>query len=154
MTTTLLAAMSGDSPDARSAVYSLSSGRLLREAAECPRCSKRSIVKRSANTFACLNCGFHKDLPPVSPLASVGRSPLSNRPTKGRSERSSVVGEPMLHPPTDHALLPGRHPLNRRISVDPNLSYLEPLETEIGEGDKMQPLVFAAIAVIFGILFL
>lgn len=149
MTTTLLAAMSGDSPDARSAVYSLSSSRLLREAAECPRCSKRSIVKRSANTFACLNCGFHKELPPVSPLASVG-----NRRTKGRSESSSVVGEPTLHPPTGHALLPHRHPLNRRISIDPNLSYLEPLETEVGEGDKIQPLVFAAIAVIFGILFL
>ena len=153
MTTTLLAAMSGDSPDSRSAVYSLS-GRLSPEAAECPRCGKHSIVKRSANTFDCLNCSFHKELPPVSPLTSVGRSPLGSRSAKGRSESSSVMGGPMVHPPTGHALLPHRHPLNRRISVDPNLSYLEPLETEVGEGDKIQPLVFAAIAVIFGILFL
>jgi predicted RNA-binding Zn-ribbon protein involved in translation (DUF1610 family) len=88
------------------------SGQIL----ECPKCSKHSIVRRSPNTFDCLNCNFHKELPPVTISAATPKKLTYSQP------------------PT----------------VRPSLSDLD----DFSGADQAQPLLFAVIAVIIGIIVL
>ena len=104
---------------------------------ECPKCAKRTIVKRSHNTFDCLNCNFHKELPPV---AGALRTPLSlssglpaGLPPRGLGGLGGVSGQP-------------NHPANYS-----NGTLLAPSDDQ---SDKMHPLIFAALAVLFGIVLL
>lgn len=93
-------------------------GRRSTDLVECPKCGKRSIVARAHNTFDCLNCNFHRELPPVTgSLASQAR------------------------------------PLNSLMSSGLYRSPLELTDME-DKTESSQPLLFAAIAVIFGILLL
>lgn len=87
------------------------SGQIL----ECPKCSKHSIVRRSPNTFDCLNCNFHKELPPVAISAAKRQLTYTQLP-----------------------------------NVRPSLADLD----DFSEADKAQPLMFAVIAVIIGIIVL
>ena len=120
------------------------SHRSLAEAVECPKCGKHSIVKRSPNTFNCLNCNFHKELPPVAPTARL----VSQPPV----QPSRYLGGPHLQSDPERRSL--QHGLTSRIlSTEPERASLDLLE-DVPESDKVQPLVFAAIAVIFGIIFL
>lgn len=90
MKTLLSADMSGSSaesypPGSSLSISSMSFGhRASVDAVECPKCGKRSIVERSSNIFDCLNCSFHRELPPVGRRAGLGRSGLS-RSGLGRS---------------------------------------------------------------------
>jgi len=103
----------------------LPSSRLRSETVECPKCSKRSIVKRSPTTFDCLNCNFHKELPPVATDTLLAPNLRNFSPHPRRS-----------HP--THA---------------PHYSLPEP-SGSIAEDNQAKPLVFAAVIVILIILFL
>ncbi len=103
--------------DSASFARSPLSGHTRAENVECPKCSKRSIIRRSPNTFDCLNCNFHKELAPVSLSISAKRQ-------------------------LAHSQLPTARPI------------FDELEDDSPESDKAQPLVFAAIAVIIGIIIL
>lgn len=113
------------------------SPRASTEAVECPKCKKRSIVRRSPNLFSCLNCNFQKELPPVAP-GSIATNLSSSLGSHTRAQRMMQN--------------------NLLLSSDPNRMSDSRLHTitgeDIGESDRLQPLVFAACAVIFGILFL
>ncbi len=98
------------------------------EAVECPKCNKRSIVRRSHNTFDCLNCSFHKELAPIA-----------------TSDPALRPKEPTLRSKASRQLIYSQLPTAR-----PSFDELE----DICETDKIQPLVFAAIAVIVGIIIL
>ena len=126
-------APTSDAASSNSIPARLPFGRRSTDLVECPKCGKRSIIARTHNTFDCLNCNFHRELPPV---ASVHKS----------------VAQPL-----------GRHAdsLNRPLSRSFNPlmssgSYRSSLELEDveQEADSSQPLLFAVIAVIFGILLL
>lgn len=141
MTTSLYAATAGHSSDPLLSGFSSLGRRSFEaveslEAVECPECGKRTIVKRSHNTFDCLNCDFHRALPPVPSRTSQGSiqavTPLSHR----RYRRT-----------------PNSEPFSPLLTVDPNYQPLD-IADEVSESSKMEPLLFAAIAVIFGILFL
>jgi len=100
------------------------SRQLFDEAIECPKCGKHSVVRRSPNVFDCINCSFHKELPPVATSASL---------PSARLPRHSLPVQSLLNSP--------------RLS-HPDLSL------EDSPRDKTHPLVFAALMVIIGILFL
>lgn len=87
---------------------------------ECPKCSKYSIITRSPNTFDCLNCNFHKQLPPVV-------SP----PLKSFQQRQRSLS----------------------YSLEPSQKFANTIDS-VPEADKAGPLLFAAAAVIVGILLL
>jgi predicted RNA-binding Zn-ribbon protein involved in translation (DUF1610 family) len=91
------------------------------EPVECPKCSKHSIIRRSHNTFDCLNCNFHKELPPIA------------------------ISDPACSPKTSRKLIYSQPPTAR-----PSFDEL----SNISGTDKIQPLVFAVIAVIIGIIIL
>lgn len=100
-------------------------GRRSTDSVECPKCGKRSIVARSQNTFDCLNCNFHRELPPVARQFVSQRGGLNS-----------------LLSPSGYRPSPAtyRSPLE---SVD-----------ELEDAEPGQPWIFAVIAVIFGILLL
>lgn len=110
-------------------------GRRSTDLVECPKCGKRSIVARSQNTFDCLNCNFHRELPPVA------RQFAGQAKHQARHQANHQAGH-----------------LNSLMSSGPYPSgaYRSPLElTDVEpESETSQPLLFAAIAVIFGILLL
>jgi len=111
------------------------SRQLFDETIECPKCGKHSVVRRSPNVFDCINCSFHKELPPVAASSSL---PLSGRPN---------------HPRSVHSLLSSPQRSHGDLHLgDLHLGDL-PLDDDI-PGDKTHPLVCAALAVIIGILFL
>jgi ribosomal protein S27AE len=112
-------------------------------AVECPKCGKRSIVERSPNRFDCLNCNFHRALPPVLSASKQAAS-------QSQSELQEI---------DDYRFeqQPARSPYgNIVLSSDPNLPARSPSENleEAASADTSGPLIFAAIAVLLGILFL
>lgn len=180
MKTLLSTVMSGNSAEDHPSgsplpVSSMSFGhRASTEAVECPKCGKRSIVERSSNIFDCLNCSFHRELPPVS---SRGRSRHTDRSHRGLSSLShstrSHSTKPHAHSRggmrqrglTQHTILsssqPGlapRHSLNPLLSNDMQQASLDRFSLDMGEEnietEESQPWLFAFIAVVFGILLL
>ena len=113
-------------------------GRRSTDFVECPKCGKRSIVARTQNTFDCLNCNFHRELPPV---VSPNRSAANRLVTRQFPHRANSPNSTLSRP------------LNPLMSSG---SYRSPLELDDidHESDSNQPLLFAALAVIFGILLL
>lgn len=112
-------------------------------ATPCPKCHKRTIVQRSLNTFDCLNCSFHKQLPPVSASSRrlIGsRGLMGDRSTglEGINAEGGGLGQGSLS----------------RLIDAPTPSYRQPWQEPSAEPDTAQPLIFAAIAVIIGILIL
>lgn len=109
-------------PGSLSGLSSLSSlsNRMRSEPLECPKCGKRSIVTRSPHTFDCLNCNFHKQLPPVV-------SP----PLKSFQQRQRSFS----------------------YALEPNQKFTHTIDS-VSETDKAGPLLFAAAAVVVGILLL
>lgn len=110
------------------------------EAVECPKCKKHSIVKRSPNLFNCLNCNFQKELPPVS-LSSAARMGLYPGQSPRRRQSDFIL-------PGDPNHTSRLNEIRRGLHRGPGYSI------NGTEPDKLQPFVFAAIAVIFGILLL
>jgi len=111
------------------------------EAVECPKCKKHSIVKRSPNVFHCLNCNFQKELPPVS-ISNSARKAMYPGGAPRRRHSDFILSNDPNH-------------MSRRHSVGSSLhnGFGHGLDNASGP-DKFQPVVFAAIAVIFGILLL
>ncbi|MEL7352214.1 MAG: hypothetical protein AAF171_09900 [Cyanobacteria bacterium P01_A01_bin.116] len=120
----------------------MSASRSMAEPVECPKCGKRSIVKRSQNLFDCLNCNFHKELPPIAGAYSRRQQSGGVSPALDRLAQSRLNQTPY-----------GGGASNLIVSNDPRRFQVSQLE-EMPPSDKFQPLVFAAIAVIFGILLL
>ncbi|MEO1387594.1 MAG: hypothetical protein AAFV85_09505 [Cyanobacteria bacterium J06634_6] len=126
---------------------------------ECPKCGKRSIVARSHNTFDCLNCNFHRELPPVANRTlTPGSSALSN----SLLQRQALIGRSLAHGqrPLPQTRL-GQNVLNANGRDHPTLfSTTEARRPPFGFEDELtdppgsQPWIFALIAVIFGILLL
>ena len=143
----------------------------------CPRCNKRSIVQRSPNTFDCLNCNFHKQLPPVRPTRyspplnslPLNSPPLAN-PSAGRSLpplRSYRHDQNSSHPafgyglddsePDDSSVGSrplGQGSLSRLLDTSRRYAYREQAYNMHSEINTVQPLVFAVIAVIIGLFIL
>lgn len=138
MKTSLSATMPSGSPH-RHLSNSLTASFNQSLAVECPKCGKHSIVERSPNRFDCLNCNFHKALPPVSSLSKKAVSYL-------QPEIQEVPGNLS-------GLQPRSPYRNIVLSSDPNLPPINDLE-EAASADTSGPLIFAAIAVLLGILFL
>jgi predicted RNA-binding Zn-ribbon protein involved in translation (DUF1610 family) len=116
-------AVLSNSPDATaiSTVSTLLGGRTRAETVECPKCGKHSIIRRSPNAFNCLNCNFHKELPPLA----------MSKPYRMTENPRQLI----------YTQLP---------TARPSLDELG----EISKTDKIQPFVFAAIAVILGVIIL
>ena len=122
MKTSLTAATSGSSADPhRSASLLPISGMSFAQSAsvdavECPQCGKRSIVERSSNIFDCLNCGFHRELPPIarqSGLTRSTRSPRLGSPRQNAStdgQRDDFSPQTLLSLEQDHTMTARRHP--------------------------------------------
>lgn len=108
---------------------SLNSGMHNRATAslECPKCGKHTIVKRSPNQFDCLNCNFQKSLPPIAHLSKD--SPYPTRPFGTTSN---------LY----------------RLQQQASRAAAEQRYAPYEEDSKVPPLVFAAVAVIFGLILL
>ncbi|MEO1621634.1 MAG: hypothetical protein AAFU53_11465 [Cyanobacteria bacterium J06632_3] len=148
--------MSNPSPDKQpfqlSSFSSSFSRRVTSEPIECPECRKHTIVKRAPNVYDCINCGFHKELPPVAPRSLARYASRQYDPTRLDSPATDLL--PDLNLITlDYPSHQLRSPIASIPTLDPNHPHLE-LEEGVPEADKIQPLVFAAIAVIFGIIFL
>ncbi|MGD1898192.1 MAG: hypothetical protein ACFB16_14705 [Phormidesmis sp.] len=164
MTMLLPAAMPGSSAEpslaymtaqlaAHSSPQSLSRqsfGRRTLNAVECPKCGKRSIVARAHNVYDCLNCSFHRELPPVikQPARLLASQPVGQRANL-LSSAPSASGGLLL---SDDSRGSGRRSLDALLSSDAYSSLDLADETE--SEDSGQPWIFAAIAVIFGILLL
>lgn len=127
----LLNQLSGQSPDGLSLSSSslANLGRRSTDRVECPKCGKRSIVTRDQNTFDCLNCNFHRELPPVA------KQLASRRSYHQLGRTGNLISSRGL------------------LSSDEHLSSLDLADVE-PKAESGQPLLFAAIAVIFGILLL
>lgn len=131
------------------------------DAVECPKCGKRSIVERSSNIFDCLNCSFHRELPPVAHRSGPSRTtplPLSNPLSKSQgSRRQRGVTQGAVLSPPHPGLLPRRN-LNTLLSNDIQHGSLSrfslDMDEEMMEPEKSQPWLFAFLAVVFGILLL
>ena len=125
----------------------------------CPKCNKRTLIQRSHNRFDCLNCNFHKQLPPVhsaryaSPLSSA---PRSLTPT-GSYDRSRIsrydLEESGSNSLTGRRQL-GQGGLSRLIETTPSYTHRSHDYGAYKEFDATQPLIFAAIAVIIGLFIL
>lgn len=105
--------------------YPVLNNRTLSETIECPKCGKHAVVKRSPNIYDCINCSFHKELSPV----------VTTRPFPPAYLARQVLPSQARFP---HSSIPHSN------------IYRE----ETANGDKTHPLVFAALVVIIGILFL
>ena len=137
--------------------------RALTDAVECPRCGKRSIVERSSNVFDCLNCSFHKELPPVAHRANPrAKSHRATPPLATASVTSSSLHKraALSH---SAAYMRSTHPqqcnnLDTLLSSGPHHPSLDrlPLYTgdEMTDANQSNPWIFALIAVIFGIFLL
>lgn len=124
-----------------------------KEAVECPKCGKRSIVRRSADLFECLNCSFHKELTPVSVSRRANLFSVPGQASKpeGVSRGLSLHQQEPLH--SEGIGYPSVKSSGGSLSeslYSHGLSSLEPA----AKPDRIQPLIFAALAVIFGILLL
>lgn len=139
--------------------------RRFTDAVECPKCGKRSIVARSPNTFDCLNCNFHRELSPMRPSVSQPSSKQHRAP----HPKDSLVSSRLAASHPLRSGLPERglerrmeRGARRNLTQRSNLNALfasEAYRTSLEIGDEMeeetsQPWLFAAIAVIFGILLL
>ena len=121
----------------------------------CPKCAKRSLVRRSHSIFDCLNCNFHKQLPPIRAGQRSGDlsrleaprtledAQTSHRPSSARLDSRTLAGRKL-----------GQGSLSRLLETDTgHLNFY----TEAGppaETEAAQPLIFAVISVIIGILIL
>ena len=116
-------------------------------ATPCPKCNQRAIVQRSLNTFDCLNCDFHKRLPPIG-----ARYPLRSPQLRAGGSASSLDGYELDGEGFENIDLGGTQlgqgSLSRHLATHRSL-YTPPHET-----DAAQPILFAVIAVIIGILVL
>ncbi|KPQ35117.1 MAG: putative transposase DNA-binding domain [Phormidesmis priestleyi Ana] len=124
------------------------------ESVECPKCGKRSIVRRSANMFNCLNCNFHKELPPL-PLSS------SHRHTSQRLYKS--LEQLPTHSLTHLSDSQADQPLNRKIAAiiqaseredEARRRTLSRAEQEPEKEDGIQAFIFSVIAVLIGLILL
>lgn len=113
----------------------------------CPKCNKRSIVRRSTNTFDCLNCNFHKQLPPVM----NGPSLLTPRRIRNIERGTRALSDYSDTPSLDSSGIEGRALGHGSLSRFLETSSVHSTHTE---PDTAQPMIFAAIAVIVGILIL
>lgn len=144
----------------------------------CPKCSKRSIVQRSPNTFDCLNCNFHKRLPALSAshrLAAPRSKPGRAKPGRAKPGRfkprggarrletdglgSYELGNAEIEGnELDNGLI-GHGSLSRFLETSRSPLYITPNHNIApddipAETDAAQPVFFAVIAVIIGILIL
>ncbi|MEM6868575.1 MAG: hypothetical protein AAF528_09370 [Cyanobacteria bacterium P01_C01_bin.121] len=159
----LSTSMSGSSADLHPPASSLPisgmafGARASVDAVECPKCGKRSIVERSSNVFDCLNCGFHRELPPVSRRVTPTLS-TSARAVSSLSVPNQILPSPLLNA-QGHIQQRGltHSNLNALLSSDAT-SSLDSFSLDMDEEqiapDSSQPWIFAVIAVIFGILLL
>ena len=112
----------------------------------CPKCNKRSLVRRSPNTFDCLNCNFHKQLPPISNEASL-ITPNRIRDMERRKRALGIYNSTQSLESNSIDTPFGQGSLSRFLDT----SSVQSTHTET---ETAQPMIFAAIAVIIGILIL
>jgi len=176
MKTLFSAAMSGSSADPHDSAPLPISGMSFShsasvDGAECPKCGKRSIVERSSGVFDCLNCSFHRELPPVARRAKSGRSsesslssPQEGRQRRGTAQRTLLSPAKSLDRRQVTSTLPHHLSVSQRGKISTLLSseahhsavdrFPFDLNEDMAEPDQSQPWIFAVIAVIFGILLL
>lgn len=97
-------------------------------ALECPKCGKHTIVKRSGDRFDCLNCNFQKSLPPIAHFPNES----------AHLARASRTASRL-------------HWLQQKAARAATEQQYAPYQED---SIKISPLLFVAIAVIFGLILL
>ncbi|MEO0456860.1 MAG: hypothetical protein AAF152_09785 [Cyanobacteria bacterium P01_A01_bin.114] len=125
------------------------------ESLECPKCGKRTIVQGGGYQFHCLNCNFHRD------LSSKLSSRRSHDSARGSEHRSS--GHRSKDSSRSRGRDSGRSDFSSRDfggldtgrgSREMGLSSREFAMPSRDRESEMNPFLFVAIAIIFGLLVL